>query len=259
MNRLPTLEHYASTARRHLLLIVIGVLLGTAGGVLYLRSEPASYSATATVLLGRIPAYTATDPLLSPPRLVTIDTDAAILRSRMVADAVATATGVEAEQVQRVLVVDAQPLSEVLRVTFSHPEADLARRGAEVAAATLLEVRRSELPNSRTTQVRRLEAELQDLTDQLNAVLLSGGRLGGPAILLEQRLSAQRAYLEDQLVATPDVGRVVVEAQPPTRATRTNPEVRVASGAMLGLLGGLCIGLVRDARRPGRRRIPALA
>lgn len=248
MNRLPTLEHYAATARRHLLLILIGMLLGTAGGVLVLRAESATHSATATVLLGRIPASTPIDPVQRPPRLVTIDTDAAILRSRLVADAVAAATGLDAERVQRALVVDAQPLSEVLRVTFSHPDADLAQRGADVAAKTLLEVRSSELPNSRTTEMRRLESELQELIDQLNDVLLSGARLGGPALTLEQRLSAQRVYLEDQFAATPDVGRIVVGAKASTQASRVNPEVPVASGTMLGLLAGLGIGLLRDSR-----------
>ncbi|MDQ3627434.1 MAG: hypothetical protein M3419_01150 [Actinomycetota bacterium] len=257
MNRLPTLEQYAATARRHLLLIIIGMLLGTAGGMLYLRSEPATHTATTTVLLGRIPAYVPTDPSDPAPRLITIDTDAAIVRSRMVSDAVAAATGLSQDQAQDALTVDAEPLSEVLRVSFSHPDADLAVRGADVAVDTLLELRSTTLPSSRTTKLRRLESELQDLVDQLDALLLSGTRLGGPATALEQQLSAQHTYLEEQLDQDPDVGRVLVEAQPPTQASRANPEVRIASGAMLGLLAGLGLGLVRDARRPKGRQVPA--
>ena len=92
---LPTLEHYAALVRRHLVLMAVGIILGTAGGVVSLRTDPLTYTATSEVLLGRMPAHNRIDPSVRDPRTVTIDTDAAILRSRLVLDAVADATGVE--------------------------------------------------------------------------------------------------------------------------------------------------------------------
>jgi hypothetical protein len=101
-------------------------------------------------------------------------------------------------------------------------------------------------------QARRLERRLEQLTGEMDALRISGQPYNAPLASLKRRLESEHAVVEQRLALGPDVGRVLVDAERPTQATRVNPEVRIASGAMLGLLAGLAVGLVRDARRRSR-------
>ena len=253
--QLPTLEHYAALVRRHLVLIVAGMLLGTAGGVLYLRAEPVSYTATTEVLLAPLPTHARTDASVRDPRPVTIDTDAAILESSPVVRAVRDATGLADARIHEALTVDAQPLSEVLRVSFTDTRADRAEHGSEAAARTLLELRGDQLYRSRARHARRLERRLTALTDEMDTLNLTGESYNAPVASLKRRLELQHAIVYEQIALGSDAGRVFVDARTPTQASRVNPEVRIASGTMLGMLAGLGTGLFLDARR--RRRGPA--
>jgi len=247
----PTLEQYLQTVRRHFLLLLISCLAGLLLGGYVLRQEEPLFTATTTILLTEIPSYAALDPEDPDARKVTIDTDAALVRSQDVVSRVAERTQRDETDVRAALSVSAVALTDVLRVSFSDVDASRAARGAQVAAAALLDARAETLPGSQDEQVKRLRDRIARLI-----TTLGDERVANHEELLVSRLTSLRRFLNEVLRASPDSGTILRQAQVPAASERVNPEVKLASGAMLGLLGGLLFGVARDTTRRQRSSDP---
>lgn len=250
MTGLPTLEAHLGWVARHAVLLVVSSLLGGLVGIGLVVADRPLVTAEASVLLSRLPARPQLDPTAEEPPEVTIDTDAALLDSTAVTAAVARSTGTEPEAVADRLEVRATPLTRVLHVSFSAPDAVTAEEGARSAVTALLE-ERAELMAAALTPVADMRQELARLRDKLEAGTTITGT-ATPDSLLLTRLQAQVRFLSALSSGDQSMGRILRRAGAVGPASRANPEVKVSGGAMAGLLLGIGLGLVLDAR--GRSR-----
>src|SRR4029079_15310662 len=88
---LPRLSDYPRFVRRHIAVIAVFVLAGALFGVGWATGQPKTFSATASVALTPVPKYLAPLSPEIPPSAVTIDTDAQLLHSTEVVQAVTAA------------------------------------------------------------------------------------------------------------------------------------------------------------------------
>jgi uncharacterized protein involved in exopolysaccharide biosynthesis len=251
MTGLPTLEAYLGWIARHALVLVVCSLLGGLVGVGLVVADRPQVTAEASVLLSRQPARPQLDPTGEVPPEVTIDTDAALLGATEVTAAVALSTGTDPEAVEDRLEVRATPLTRVLHVSFSAPDEETAEDGARAAVTALLE-ERVELIAAAADPVARMRQELARLRDKVEA-RARDTRTTSPENVLLSRLQARVSFLSTGSSGDQAVGRVLRRAGEVGPASRDNPEVKVSGGAMAGLLLGLGVGIVLDARRGFRR------
>ena len=252
MTGLPTLEAHVAWMARHALLLVVFSLLGGLVGVGLVVVDRPLVTAEASVLLSRVPVRAQVEPTAAAPPEVTIDTDAALLGSAEVVAAVARSTGTDPEAVADRLEVRATPLTRVLHVSFSAPDAVTAEEGARAAVTALLE-ERAELMAAALEPVTGLRQELARLRDKVEAGTVNTGT-ASPESLLLTRLQAQVRFLSALSSGDQSMGRVLRRAGAVGPASRANPEVKVSGGAMAGLLLGIGLGLVLDARARSRTR-----
>lgn len=252
MTGLPTLEAHLAWVARHAVLLAVSSLLGGLVGVGLVVVDRPLVTAEASVLLSRLPARAQLDVTVEAPPEVTIDTDAALLGSTEVTAAVARSTGTDPEAVVDRLEVRATPLTRVLHVSFSAPDAATAEEGARTAVTALLE-ERAELMAATLQPVTSLRDELARLRDKVEARTLYSWATSPDNVLLT-RLQAQVRFLSALSSGDQSMGRVLRRAGAVGPASRVNPEVKVAGGAMAGLVVGLGVGLVLDARAHSRTR-----
>jgi hypothetical protein len=252
MTGLPTLEAHLAWVARHAVLLAVSSLLGGLGGVGLVVVDRPLVTAEASVLLSRLPARAQLDVTVEAPPEVTIDTDAALLGSTGVTAAVARSTGTDPEAVVDRLEVRATPLTRVLHVSFSAPDAATAEEGARTAVTALLE-ERAELMAATLQPVTGLRDELARLRDKVEARTLDSWATS-PDNVLVTRLQAQIRFLSALSSGDQSTGRVLRRAGAVGPASRVNPEVKVAGGAMAGLVVGLGVGLVLDGRARSRTR-----
>jgi hypothetical protein len=246
---LPLWSDYPEFVRRHLLPIGVLMAIGLLVGLGWTWSRPPSYSATASVAPAPVPKYvTPSTTGLAPPE-VTIDTDAQLLRSPAVLDAVASVLGVDADTAGQRLSVSASPNTRVLHVTVTASTAGVAAAAADAAAAALTDVRRDSLGALHLDQLRRLRL-LVDYQDQQLEQHHPGGIVIAPYDRDFAQLQELRANLEELERARTHPVEQVRTALRPRHADYPNTEVPVASGAMVGLLCGCLVGAGRDRRRP---------
>ena len=225
--------------------------LGMLAGLAWSLMQPATYSATASVVLAPVPVYvtSSTAELVAPP--VSIDTDAQLLRSPEVLGAVGDVLGRDPEIVSENLLVTASPSTSVLHVTVSAGSPAAAADAANAAIDRFVDVRREALGALRRSQLRQLRLLLSEHEDLLARE--QGRRLVIPfRDELYAQLVSLRTSLEELEAARRLPAEVVRPAEAPKNADYANAEVPITSGAMLGLVAGCLLGAGRDrARRLG--------
>ena len=246
--RLPLLSDYPRFVRRHRAkigaLMGVGLLVGLAWSLV----QPATYSATASVVLAPVPKYVLPTGIgLAPPE-VSIDTDAQLLRSPEVMTVVGEALGTNAEDARNHLSVTASANSHVLHVSVAAPSAPAAADAANAAVEALVQVRREALGSLRLDQLRLMRLWLSGQEDLLAQE--QSRRLVIPAADdLYAQLTDQREGLQELEEARVTPAEVLNPAVPASKPDYPNTEVPVMSGAMVGLLAGCLLGVRRDRRR----------
>jgi uncharacterized protein involved in exopolysaccharide biosynthesis len=246
---LPLLSDYPRFVRRQWGLIALFIAIGLALGSVWAAKQPASFSATASVVLVPVPVYVlpATTGLVPPE--VSIDTDAQLVRSPSVLNAVGDALGVDAPRAEQHLSITASPGSHVLHVTVSATSAAVAARAADAAVAAFVDVRRDALGALRSGQLRQLRLFVTDQEEMLAKEQTRRLVIAGEDEMFAQILE-MRAGIEELEEARRLPAQVVSPADLPPRADHANAEVSITSGAMLGLLGGWLLAIGRDRARP---------
>jgi hypothetical protein len=244
---LPLLSDHTDFLRRHRAVLAALALAGLLAGYGWSMQQPGTFSATASVALAPVPVYvmTSTDELVPPE--VTVDTDAQLLRSDEVLDAIGAVLDTDREESARHLSVTASANTHVLHIDVTAGSAEDAATAANAAATALVDVRRRSLGALQENQLRIIRmlagehsSDLQQLDEQ---DLLSPTN----DQQLAQILSA-RASLDELEEARATPAEVVSPAGPPVHADYANTEVALTSGAMLGLVAGCLIGALRDRR-----------
>ena len=245
---LPLLSDYARFVRRHRILIALLTGAGLLVGLVWATTQPASFSATASVVLVPVPVYVspATTGLLPPE--VSIDTDAQLLQSPRVLTAVADALGTDPGRALEHLSVTASPHSHVLHVTVSGTSAADAARAADAAVDAFVEVRRDALGALAAHQLRHLRLFVTGQEELLAREQSRRLVIAGQDELFAQTLELRNG-LEELELARRQPAHVVRPALASTLADHANAEVPVTSCAMVGLLCGVLVGAGLDRRR----------
>ena len=261
---LPLWSDYKRFARRHAVLIAALMAIGIGAGVVWAAQQPSTFSATTSIALQPVPKYVtpSTTELVAPE--VTIDTDAQLLQSPEVLEAIAATLGTDPDEAVEHLSVSASPNTHVLHVTIKASAPERAAAAANAAVTALVDVRRDTLGALRQDQLRQLQ--LLVTTQERQLLLTQASELVIPATDdLFAEIQELRAGLDELEEARREPAIVVQPAVPATQADYANSEVPVVSGAMLGLLAGCLLGAGRDrlgllADRPAvTRNLPQLS
>jgi PAS domain-containing protein len=242
----PTLESLLSTLWRYRLTLVSLVAVGAVAGAAVAFTRPPVFAATSSVLLAPAPVYLDPDED-ADPKPITVDTEASMVFSEAAVQQVVEAMDLaSARELRDAVRVTAPTNTRVLDITVRDRNRERAVEAADRLAAAYLEVR-AEYLEQRRDQLRQQLNRLLDSTTGSGEVVDDDG----VPVLAEEQL---RTQLADLALVSTEAGEVLRPAD--ARRVRSQSEVPIASGAMLGLLAGF---FVVSWRESGRRRTPAEA
>lgn len=199
-------------------------------------------------------------------RPLSLDSEASVLKSTTVLEAVATALPGENDltDIERSLEVTARPNSRILNITYMARDETQARVGAEIAAAAYLTYRDQLAEEARVSISERYSAQQKQLEDNFVAAAETVNTADGPPnpSLAERTnelrlLAANARGIVQTAESTSGTGSQIVsdvQVVPSTDLAR----VRVTSGGMTGLVFGLMLApWVHGARLTGRGGRPS--
>ncbi|MCU1616352.1 MAG: lipopolysaccharide biosynthesis protein, partial [Frankiales bacterium] len=238
---------------------LLGLLAGLAAGFLM----PASYKASASVLVAPLEGNPYS-PIGRGDDIVNLGTEAQLVSTDAVAKMARDRLRAGDPAALRAQVaVDNPPNTQVLNISFSGSARQSARAGAQAFAESYLDYRRQRTQNildgklsKLKDQSRRVQQELQAATLRLPAAT------GSQRTFLSQRISAYTNQLgiideqsNDLASTTVNPGQVITPAALPGSAGKVTGTLLGGAG---GLVGGLLIGLgVSMLRARLERRISA--
>ncbi|HEY0621026.1 MAG TPA: hypothetical protein VGD15_25685 [Kribbella sp.] len=242
---------------RRLPVVVLLLVVGTGLGFLAARQQPATYTATATVLVEPADGNPYA-PGTRGQNLANLGTEAQLVSSDAVAQIAKTTLRSNASVAALVeqLAVTNPPNSQVLEVAYSDITPTAARNGANAFANAYLVARERRASQSVQAQINNLtKARTANQSAlQRNVAALAKTTTGSPArALAEQRVQAattEASKLESQIsdlrLFQGDPGQVLSPATVPTGAAGLPGWIMPAAGAALGLLLGLVFAIWRS-------------
>lgn len=264
-------RHWLSflTRRAVVAATLVAVAAGLVGHALVSRL-PVLHAATATILINPLEGN-AYRPGGSGEDLINLTTEAEVLRSDAVAERVAEAMpGVqEPEALLGALDVAVLTNTQILELTFTDEDADVAVTGAQTFADQFLEYRVARAQASITDQTNLLGAQISKREDELSALAAELATVdpdSSQATLLDARMqtiTAQitqlTAQVADLAATTLDPGQAVAYATVDA-AGPLSPQVIVpAAAALLGAAGVLGLAFIWSLRNWRVRRPRDLA
>ncbi|MEV6284947.1 hypothetical protein [Kribbella sp. NPDC051770] len=241
---------------RRLPVILVLAAVGTTLGFLGARQQPATYTATATVLVE--PANgNPYAPGARGQNLANLGTEAQLVSSDAVAQLAKTTLRSKASVAALVeqLAVTNPPNSQVLEVAYTDITPAAARDGANAFASAYLVARERRAAESVQAQINNLtKARTANQSAlQRNLQALNKTTAGTPArVLADQRVAtttAEATKLENQIsdlrLFQGDPGQVLSPANLPTGAAGLPGWIMPVAGAGVGLLLGLVLAVMR--------------
>jgi polysaccharide biosynthesis transport protein len=261
-------DYVAVLARRRGLVLALG-LGGLVGALLYSASTTPTYSAMAEVLVRPV----VVDPASGPEEL-SLETETEVVLStavaRMAKDRLG-ARGTEEDLLEH-LSVEVPPDTQVLELTFSAPEPDIARRGAIAFADSYLDFRTTQATDAVLRASEGLQERISQLEGEINTaiVAIAATAPGSPernsARLQRSLLVSQMTVLRNQLAAvsgvTLDAGQVISRPRLPTSPSSPRYPLNLAVGLLFGLFAGATVAFVADRlddRLRGRSELERVA
>jgi Mrp family chromosome partitioning ATPase/capsular polysaccharide biosynthesis protein len=269
---------YKGLLRRQWLPILLCLALGIGAAVAYLAWAPREYTAQTSVLV------TATNsPTNTPARNVPInlETEAQLVTSTETVAAAAELLEVPADEVDslaRRVAVSVPPSSEILAIAFTDDSARAAQQGSRAFAQAYLDQREQAARAALDAEDEAIQGRIDVVSEDLEGLLDEARDLPAGSAA-RSRVDAQITALNNQLASlgsqqneirstsvTP--GSIVTEPTLPSSPSSPDPLIALAAGALLGLLLGLGIALLRHwrddvVRSPDdlhrRTRLPAIA
>lgn len=251
--------------------LVLLTVLGALAGAAYASTSTKEYTATTSVLV-RQTSGVGDDTVANgrTPSGINLDTESQVLISDVTAQAAQALlkTTTSPADLETAVSVTVPPNSAVLDVAFTAGTPRGAQAGAQAFAQAYLDGRSSAAQRDLTQQV----AALQQQRDQLNAQVtdLSGRvALAPPNSADRQRAEADLQVVTSQITAvgarlapltsaTVTPGSILTPAALPTSPSAPNELIDVVGGALVGLLLGILIALLRgraDRRVRSRRSL----
>lgn len=240
-------------ARRKRTILAV-TILATALAAVYSFTRTPVYTARATVLVRPV----LTSPLEGRADQISMPTEIELVSSSAVAQLASELMGGTAsgQELLRGVSVRNPAGTEILEVSFSDPDPDRARAGAQAFTDAYLRFRSEQAAQTIQRYVARLRSEIADIDAQIASINEQLGSLPEGSsrwrTLSDQRsqLDASRLSLQGQLVSisalSTDPGQVVQPAQRPTSPSSPDHPLNLALGLFAGLVGGMSLAYARE-------------
>ena len=243
--------------RRQWFTVVVIALVGALAAWFYASAQPTTYESQSTLLL--IAAADEQSPGGGRDRTLDVETWATVARSTALLQQVANELDRDLDDVRSRSTARAQPVGDVLRITFRGGSEEDAIDGASTYGDLFLDARQQSVNAStreRIEQLRalavELEGEIAQRAEQIDAEERSDDSSSGLlAVLIDTQQSSisRLAEVEDELsTLDADVvtGRVVIDPQSDVNQTGFSRWVLTISGLLVGALIGVILALLRD-------------
>ncbi|MFC0526321.1 Wzz/FepE/Etk N-terminal domain-containing protein [Phytohabitans kaempferiae] len=270
---------YLGMLRRHWWVVLLLALTGLGGAVAVTHLQPKVYESATSVLVQ--PAGQDTNVVGGRTRGdINLDTEAQLVRSTAVAAGAAELLRVTTppDELAHQVTVEVPANTAVLVVKFAAGDPEAARAGSHAFAEAYLRNREESAKADLNAQISALNAKVKQLSTTLSQV---NARLAplSQSSPLRPNLESQRSTAQNQLnslsgklndltTATVTGGKIISDARLPESPSKPDPMLNLATGAMVGLLLGLSVALLRERldRRvrtatdvARRTRVPVLA
>jgi Capsular polysaccharide biosynthesis protein len=251
---------FVSLLGRHRLLTGLCVLAGMLGGALVYAVVPATYTATAQVLVTPTGVQDQTNQLGPRQREnLNLDTEAQIAQSAVVAGRAAEKLGIkDIDELRRHVTINVPPNSAILSFSFTASSPSAAAAGAQAFATAYLANREATAAQTLAAQQKLLAAAIREADKDLAAVTASLPTLAkGSAehmtatrrqTMLNRQIASLTARADTLKTVAVTPGTVISPARPPDAPTGPGLPLFVGSGLFLGLLVGSGAAVYRDGR-----------
>ena len=228
--------------RRFLAIVLLGLVLGAIAGTVLGLSRGDRYTATSVVLLA---------PLNGNPyslegngdELLNLETEAQLVRSDVVARAVAEKVDADPLGVLGGLDVEVPPNTQIIRISYTAAEEPVAVRRAQAFATEFLEARVQRGEIARKNERSRVEVQVDQITgrmDRLGEKILATDNPGRRALFQDQLvvLTTQATELRAEYAktsqASTDAGQIVNPAVEGSTFPVPTPVLGAFAGGFLG-------------------------
>jgi capsular exopolysaccharide synthesis family protein len=247
------LRDYVAVLKRRAWLIVSVVILFVGAAAAYSFTRVPVYTAQSEVLV--LPASSTTQ--FRPDQLVSLDTEARLVRSAPVAQMALESLGwpVDIAYLLKRTSVETTPDTLVLDISYTSREPGRAAAGADAFANAYLAYKqqRAEAADLAVRQgiqdqIDRLQKQRAQL-DQLIGELPPGSAELQDAQEERDTVSGQIAVFSSQLASVPpvaDPGEVILPASPPLAPSSPKHPLNLALGVFLGVFVGVVLAFIRD-------------
>ena len=253
---------YLRTLRRRWWIVLVLFIVGGAGAAAYIKVAPKVYAATTSVY---VTANEATTNQVAGGRTsgqVNMDSEAQVVQSMAVATLAANLlhTSIPPATLSKHVAVAVPPNSQVLQITCEQPTGSSAAACSQAFARAYLQNQTTAATDALKGALSTLHGQiltLQHATAALTAKVASlppnsASRANAQAQLTSDRaqlnsLSNQVGQLEAQM-ANSSPGRIITNAVVPTKPTSPRKLLVLPSGLAAGLVLGLILAFVADAR-----------
>jgi polysaccharide biosynthesis transport protein len=252
------------SARRHVLLVLVGLLVGLGLGWVGASGQSATWTSTARVLVNP----TVGNPFAPVPssvrqdELTSLETEAQVAGSTEVLSVVANENPpLTIDAVRRGTAVVVPANTQILELTFTASDPDTAEAVANSLADTYLSNRTLRGTNVNQARINKVEDQTKTVVDDLRAATAAAQKGTKAERLFQSELAsalrnqlvslrAQRSYLESSDAPS---GSVISTASPAVSSGGLGPIIFIVVGALLGLALG-CVGAFARERFAGRVR-----
>lgn len=241
------LRDYLAVLRRRALVIVVLTALGLGLALGYSKLQTPIYTATTSVLINP-PAGTT---MQNPNNVISVDTEAQVVRSAPIAGSAAKLLGspLTIPQLLKHVSVKTTAGTFILAISYRDPQPARAAAGANAFARAYLDYKRQQGEDqitqlqtsiqSQLTELRRQQAEQNRILAQSEPGTIAYRNARDALSQLDTRLTV----LASSLVQLPQIvnpGQILLPAAPP----RSPSSPKVPMNAAIGLLFGLALGTV---------------
>ena len=253
----PDLSDYLGLLRRQWWLVVLGCSLGIGAALGVTQAMPKTYESVTSVLVQ--PAGQDTNVAGGRTKGdINLDTEAQLVGST---DIAAAAGGLlRSDEAPTVLAkrvsVTVPANTAVLEITFAADTPERAQAGSHAFAEAYLRNREASAQGEIDSQINAYTAKAKQLTanlTEINSKLadLSQSSESRPGLESQRstnqsQLNSVNDRLNDLTTATVSGGKIISDARLPGSPSKPNTKLNLATGAMLGLLLGLSIAVVRE-------------
>jgi len=260
---------YLGMVRRHWWIVVLLTVLGVVGAYEFTARQPRVYESDTSVLVQ--PTGAGQDTNVSGGRTkgeINLDTEAQLVRSTAVAADAAKLlrTAAAPDSLAAKVSVEVPANTSVLVITFKAPDARSAQAGSHAFAEAYLRNREETASTDLAEQIASVDSKLKQLNAALapiNAKLATlrqdsseRPNLESQRNTITSQVNTLSARLNQLVTTTVSAGKIIRDADLPSRPSKPVLPLNLGSGAAVGLLLGAGAALMRE-RLDRRIRRPA--